>query len=153
MKDKSNNLKEVTIGKRIKKEKELILEQLKKTPIVQLACEKVGISRATYYRWKNADRKFSMLAQDAILEGSRLVNDMAESQLLSAIRDKNMTAIIFWLKHHHPAYETRVEIRQAGIQADENLTKKQKEVIRKALEVTMIDKKEKLEEKEKDEKE
>ena len=149
MKDKSNNLKEVTIGKRIKKEKELILEQLKKTPIVQLACEKVGISRATYYRWKNADRKFSMLAQEAILEGSRLVNDMAESQLLSAIRDKNMTAIIFWLKHHHSAYETRVEIRQAGIQADENLTKKQREVIRKALEATMIDK-EKLEENEKD---
>ena len=150
MKDKSNSLKEKTIGKRIKKEKELILEQLKKTPIVQLACEKMGISRATFYRWKKADRKFSILAQEAILEGSRLVNDMAESQLLSAIRDKNMTAIIFWLKHHHPAYETRVEIRQAASQADENLTKKQKEVIRKALEVTMIDKKEKLEENEKD---
>lgn len=149
MKDKLNSLEEKTIGKRIKKEKELILDQLKKTPIVQLACEKMGISRATYYRWKNTDRKFSMLAQEAILEGSRLVNDMAESQLLSAIRDKNMTAIIFWLKHHHPAYETRVEIRQAGIQADENLTKKQKEVIKKALEATMIDK-EKLEENEKD---
>ena len=149
MKEKSNNLKEVTIGKRIKKEKELILEQLKKTPIVQLACEKVGIARATYYRWKDADRKFSILAQEAILEGSRLVNDMAESQLLSAIRDGNMTGIIFWLKSHHPSYETRVEIRQAGFQADENLTKKQREVIRKALEATKIDKKE-LEENEKD---
>jgi len=149
MKDKLNSLKEKTIGKRIKKEKELILDQLKKTPIVQLACEKMGISRATYYRWKKADRKFSMLAQESILEGSRLVNDMAESQLLSAIRDKNMTAIIFWLKHHHPAYETRVEIRQAASQADENLTKKQKEVIKKALETAMIDK-EKLEENEKD---
>lgn len=149
MKEKSNNLKEVTIGKRIKKEKELILEQLKKTPIVQLACEKIGIARATYYRWKDADRKFSILAQEAILEGSRLVNDMAESQLLSAIRDGNMTGIIFWLKSHHPSYETRVEIRQAGFQADENLTKKQREVIRKALEATKIDKKE-LEENEKD---
>ena len=149
MKDKLNNPKEVTIGKRIKKEKELILEQLKKTPIIQIACEKVGIARATYYRWKNADGKFSILAQEAILEGSRLINDMAESQLLSAIRDKNMTAIIFWLKHHHPAYETRVEIRQAGFQADENQTSKQKEVIRRALEATKIDKKE-LEENEKD---
>jgi len=149
MKDKSNNPKEVTIAKRIKKEKELILEQLKKTPIVQLACEKVGIARATYYRWKDADRKFSTLAEEAILEGSRLINDMAESQLLSAIRDGNMTGIIFWLKSHHPSYETRVEIRQAGIQANENLTKKQKEVIRRALEATKIDKKE-LEENEKD---
>ena len=149
MKEKSSNSKEVTIGKRIKKEKELILEQLKKTPIVQIACEKVGISRATYYRWKNADRKFSMLAQEAILEGARLVNDMAESQLLSAIRDKNMTAIIFWLKHHHPAYETRVEIRQAASQADGNPNKKQKEAINTALEAAMIDK-EKLGENEKD---
>jgi len=152
MNNKLNNKKGETIKRRIQKEKELILEQLKKTPIVQIACEKVGIARATYYRWNYADRKFSMLAQEAILEGSRLINDMAESQLLSAIRDKNMTAIIFWLKHHHPAYETRVEIRQAASQADENLTSKQKEVIRKALEVTMIDKKEKLEEKDKDEK-
>jgi len=149
MKDKSNNPKEITIGKRIKKEKELILEQLKKTPIVQLACEKIGIARATYYRWKKADIKFSMLAQEAILEGSRLVNDMAESQLLSAIRDKNMTAIIFWLKHHHPAYETRVEIRQATSQADGNPNKKQKEVMRRALEAAKIDK-EKLDENEKD---
>ncbi len=149
MKDKSNNPKEVTIGKRIKEEKELILEQLKKTPIVQLACEKIGIARATYYRWKNADGKFSILSQEAILEGSRLINDMAESQLLSSIRDGNMTGIIFWLKSHHPSYETRVEIRQAGIQANENLTKKQKEVIRRALEATKIDKKE-LEENEKD---
>ena len=149
MEDKLDNPKEVTIGKRIKEEKELILEQLKKTPIVQLACEKIGIARATYYRWKNADGKFSILAQEAILEGSRLINDIAESQLLSAIRDGNMTGIIFWLKHHHPAYETRVEIRQAANQANENLTSKQKEVIRKALEATVIDK-EKLEENERD---
>ena len=149
MKDKLNNPKEVTIAKRIKKEKELILEQLKKTPIVQIACEKVGIARATYYRWKDADRKFSTLAEEAILEGSRLINDMAESQLLSAIRDGNMTGIIFWLKSHHPSYETRVEIRQVASQADENLTSKQREVIRKALEATKIDKKE-LEENEKD---
>jgi len=149
MKDKSNNPKEVTIAKRIKKEKELILEQLKKTPIVQIACEKVGIARATYYRWKDADRKFSALAEEAIFEGVRLINDMAESQLLSAIRDGNMTAIIYWLNHRHEAYETRVEIRQAGIQADEIITRKQKEVIRKALEAAIVDK-EKLEENERD---
>ena len=96
MKNKSNNKKKETIKRRIKKEKELILEQLKRTPIVQVACEKTGIGRSTYYRWKKEDNKFAELADAAILEGSLFVNDMAESQLLSAIRDKNLTAIIFW---------------------------------------------------------
>ena len=54
------------------------------------------------------------------------------------IKDKNMTAIIFWLKHHHPAYETRIELRQAVSTSDENLTQKQKAIIKEALAHTMI---------------
>lgn len=133
-----NKINQKSIKKRIENDKIILLEQLKKTPIVQLACEKTGIGRATYYRWRKDDSKFSNLADSAIHEGSLLVNDMAESQLLSAIKDKNMTAIIFWLKHHHPAYETRVEIRAAFNQSDEELTKKQKEAIRQALVLTVV---------------
>ena len=60
---------------------------------------------------------------------------MAESQLLSAIGDKNMTAIIFWLKNHHPTYEARIEVRTTGSGAkDERLNKKQKEIVGQALE-------------------
>ena len=136
MKNKSNNKKEETIKRRIQKEKEIILEQLKKTPIVQVVCEKTGIGRSTYYRWKKEDSKFESQADAAILEGSLLVNDMAESQLLGAIKDKNMTAIIFWLKHHHPAYETRIELRQATSRTKEKLTPRQEEIIRQALKIT-----------------
>ena len=130
------NEKLETVKKRIKKDKEILLEQLKKTPIVQLACEKTGIGRSTYYRWKKEDSRFASLADAAILEGSLLINDMAESQLLSAIRDKNMTAIIFWLKHHHPAYETRIEVRQAISRMEEKLTPRQEEIIKEALKIT-----------------
>jgi hypothetical protein len=91
-----------TIDKRQTKEKELLLEQFRKMPIVQIACEKTGIGRATYYRWRKDDQKFANQADLALEDGNRLINDIAESQLLSAIRDKNMTAIIFWLKSHHP---------------------------------------------------
>ena len=140
MKDESNSKKEETIKRRIQKEKEIILEQLKKTPIVQVVCEKTGIGRSTYYRWKKEDSKFAGLADAAILEGSLLVNDMAESQLLSAIRDKNMTAIIFWLKHHHPAYETRIELRQATSKIKEKLTQRQEKIIKEALKITSEDK-------------
>lgn len=140
MKDESNSKKEETIKRRIQKEKEIILEQLKKTPIVQVACEKTGISRSTYYRWKKEDNSFAGLADASILEGSLLINDMAESQLLSAIRDKNLTAIIFWLKHHHQAYETRIELRQAISKTEEKLTPRQEEIIKEALKITSEDK-------------
>jgi len=120
------------------KNKEVLIEQLKKTPIVQIACEKSGVGRATYYRWKKEDQDFSKKAEEALIEGNSLINDAAESQLISAIRDKNMTAIVFWLKHHHSAYTTRVELTTNARKLDENLTPEQEELIRKALEMTAV---------------
>lgn len=98
------------ITKRQSKNKKLLLELLRKTPIIQIACERSGVSRASYYRWKEEDVAFAKNSDQAISEGKLLVNDMAESQLMSAIKDKNMTAIIFWLKHHHPTYSSKIEI-------------------------------------------
>jgi len=100
-----------TTAKRQAKNKDKLLEQLAKTPIVQIACEKTGVSRATYYRWRQEDEEFAKNADKAISYGNSLMNDMAESQLLSLIKDKHPTAIIFWLKHHHAAYIPKVEFR------------------------------------------
>jgi hypothetical protein len=126
------------VDKRQTKNKELLLEQLKKRPIVQFACEKSGIGRATYYRWRKEDPEFTEKADQALLEGSLLVNDMAESQLMSAIRDKNLTAIIFWLKNHHPNYATKVEVT-AKLKADsESLTPEQEALVTKALQLAAL---------------
>lgn len=113
--------------------KELLLEQFKKTPIVQVACEKLNIGRASYYRWRKEDSEFAKQADIALHEGNMLVNDMAESQLLSAIRDKNLTAIIFWLKHHHIAYANRVELSGHLRHSSEQLTPEQEQVVSQAL--------------------
>ncbi|OGH13916.1 MAG: hypothetical protein A3H50_00030 [Candidatus Levybacteria bacterium RIFCSPLOWO2_02_FULL_37_10] len=51
-----------------------------------------------------------LIVDEALFEGNLLVNDMAESQLLSSIRDKNMTGIIFWLRNRHPNYASKVEL-------------------------------------------
>lgn len=99
-----------TTAKRQAKNKDALLEQLAKTPIVQIACEKTSVSRATYYRWRHEDQEFADNADKAIGFGNLIMNDMAESQLLSLIKDKNVTAIIFWLKHHNPIYAPRLEI-------------------------------------------
>jgi len=121
-----------------KNEKQLLIEQLKKTPVVQVACEKVGIGRATFYRWKNDDEKFATTVNEAIIDGNDLVNDMAESQLMSAIRDKNLTAIIFWLRNHHPSYATRVEVTAKLKHDDEQLSPEQEALVMKALKLASV---------------
>lgn len=122
--------------------KELLLENIKKAPIVQLACEKSGVGRATFYRWKKEDAAFAKKAEEALLKGQQLINELAESQLISAIKDKNMTAIIFWLKNNHKNYKTKIEL-SGGIKTEsEKLTPEQEESIMKALELSFLSKKE-----------
>jgi len=116
---------------RTQQNRQLMLEQLKKTPVVQIAVEKVGISRSTFYRWKEEDKEFAKEADQALAEGVALVNDMAESQLLSAIRDRNISAIFYWLNHRHSAYSNKLEIT-AKVK-DETLSPEQEELIKKAL--------------------
>ncbi len=118
---------------RQKQQKELIIAQLQKAPIIQIACERLGLARTTYYRWRKQDKIFSQQTDEAIAAGELLINDMAESQLLSAIKDKNLTAIIFWLKHHHNRYATKVEVTAQLKRSSEELTPEQEALVMKAL--------------------
>ena len=86
----------------------------------------------------------------ALSEGASLVNNMAESQLMSAIRDKNMTAIIFWLKHHHTNYTNRLEI--SGHIKTEELTPEQKKLVQQALSLASLTNHEKEQEEKRQEK-
>lgn len=115
-----------------KKQRKMLLEQLRKTPVVQIACQKLDIHRATFYRWCADDPTFAEQADQAISEGSMLINDMAESQLISAIQEKNLSAIQFWLKHHHQKYGTKIEL-SGKIAADKPLTPEQELIIREAM--------------------
>ena len=121
-----------SIQKRQDKEKGLLLEQFKKTPIVQIACQKTGIARATYYRFRKSDPEFAKQADDALHEGVSLINDLAESQLLSLIRDSNLGSVVFWLKTHHPSYAEKLEVT-GRLKHDYELTAEQEELITRAL--------------------
>lgn len=124
----------------IKKSEELkgaIVEQLRKTPIIQIACEKLNISRMSFYRWKNEDEEFARKVDEALLDGQLLVNDLAESQLISAIKDRNMSAVMTWLKHHHPSYATRVKI-EGTVNTIQEMSDEQKDLVRKALELANL---------------
>jgi len=121
------------------KDKQLLVEQLKTTPIIQVACQKIGVSRATYYRWRQQSKSFQVKIDQAIKEGVSLVSDLAESQLISAIKDGNMTALIFWLKNRNPNYDTtKLQISPGTIDKDEPLTPDQQKLVKKALEMATI---------------
>lgn len=113
------------------KVKDAFLEQLSKVPIIQVACEKVGISRNSVYRWKNEDPEFEKELATALKEGEALVNDMSENQLLVLIREKNWHAISFWLRKRNPKFKDKIEVEVAPRQ--EELTPEQEATVREAL--------------------
>jgi hypothetical protein len=111
-----------------------LLDALRKSPIVQIACQQAEVARATYYRWRKEDPDFAAACDDALSEGAELVSDMAESKLISAIKDQNFSAISFWLRNRHPAYADRLRI-QAKIDQDRPLTPEQEELVRRSIEL------------------
>jgi hypothetical protein len=119
------------------RQKELIIEQLRKTPVIQIVCEKLAIGRTTYYRWRQEDKEFAQACDEALEDGCFMVNDLAESQLMAAIRDQNITAIMFWLKNHHVKYANKLDI-SGKLQIDEKLNEEQEAIVRKALQLASL---------------
>lgn len=121
-------------------EKSELINQLRKTPIVQAACLKLGLNRTTYYRWRNSDKRFSEEADQAIREGHDLMNDMAESQLITAIKNNDLSAIMFWLKHHHPNYKNKIEVstRAKDLSVKEDLTPEQQALVEQTLRLASL---------------
>ena len=82
----------------------LFLEQLKTIPNVSLACEQVGLSRNTVYRWCREDPEFKARLDEALENGIDSVNDLAESKLITNINNGNMRAIQYWLDNNKKTY-------------------------------------------------
>lgn len=119
-------------AERTARDKAALIEQLRKTPVIQIGCEKVGVSRMTYYRWRKDDSSFAEAADEALAEGKSLVNDLAESQLLSALKSGDPWSIQYWLRHHHTEYSNKLEITAKA--SSETLTPEQQEQMNRALE-------------------
>lgn len=81
-----------------------LLKQLEDNPLVTLACNRVGVSRATYYRWRDEDPVFRGDSTKAIEKGVGKINDFAESKLIENIKANNQQAIAYWLRFNHRAY-------------------------------------------------
>ncbi len=112
------------------------LEELTRIPIVQVACEKTGLSRNSVYRWRKDDPVFSKKMDEALVEGVAFVNDMGESQLLNLIKEKHWPALSFWLRHRNDNYKDKIEITTQN--NSEELTPAQVKVVKQALKLAKI---------------
>jgi len=119
-------------------DKKQLIAQLEKTPITEAACNRVGLPRATYYRWRKDDEAFALLCDETIDRSIGRVNDLAESQLINAIKNQNLGAITFWLKHHSNRYRSRVEIDARVRTVQQELTTEQIQLVTEALKLAGI---------------
>lgn len=88
---------------RSSEERKKLLEALAEAPFVSHACKKLGVSRATFYRWRE-NTEFEQEVQDALEMGRARGCDIAEAALYKAMQDGNMTAIKFFLQNNEPRY-------------------------------------------------
>lgn len=85
--------------------KQKLLKEIAKFGNVYLSCQKIGIDKATYYRWKDGDEEFRKLADKAEEIGRENIGEVAEYGLLQNIKEKNQRAIEFALVNISKRYK------------------------------------------------
>ena len=118
------------------KQKEVLIGHLQKVPIVQAVCDKIGISRMTFYRWKAKDKVFKEKVEDALLQGCDLISDLAESQIINLIKNQNLNACTFWLKSHAQQYRDKLEVTTK--RHDDELTPEEEKNVARALNLAKL---------------
>lgn len=84
-----------------------IIEEFQKFPNPSFVCEKVGISRHTFYRWRDLDKKFNERIEEALSVGNDSLCDLAESKLLTNVNNGNQRSIEYLLSHRSERYKPK----------------------------------------------
>ena len=85
--------------------KQKLLKEIEKFGNVYLSCQRVGIDKSTYYRWKEKNEKFRVVAEKSEAIGRENIGEVAEYSLLQNIKEKNERAIEFALTHISKKYK------------------------------------------------
>ena len=92
---------------RTRVKKELFLNIFAKTlGSVTASCDKIGIERKTYYRWRNDDENFAMAINNC---WARKLDDV-EQQLNKKILSGDTSAIRYFLDRRHPSYMPKLKV-------------------------------------------
>lgn len=82
-----------------------IIESLEKTPIIEIACAKLKISRSTLYRWIESEPGFRDRIEEALDVGRSIVTDVAESHLISGVKEGDKGYVKYWLSNNCVRYK------------------------------------------------
>ncbi len=100
-------------------QKNRIVETLKSEACcgsISTASRNLGISRQTIYEWRKQDRQFDNDVVEAVKDGKSFLADLAESSLVTRIKNGDTTAIIFTLKTlRKEYYGERDERKELGV--------------------------------------
>ena len=129
---------DVTRREKREKEKDLMIGQLRKVPIVQVAVDILGISRQTHYRWLREDPAYAKQVEVAIEEGVAVISDAAEAGVIGGIKDRKKWAIELWLRANHTRYKTKVDISGTVRTGGADLTDEQRATIEEALRLAAL---------------
>lgn len=127
-----------SIQQRQSRIKEALLDQLKRTPTLETSCQKVGVSRATVYRWIANSKKFERQIDESLNEGRKFMSDIAENQLFALISERKIEAIRLYLSTHNPRYSNKLELSGSIESKEKPLTKEEKKLIRAALRLSSL---------------
>jgi hypothetical protein len=90
--------------------KQKLLQEIEKVGNVYSSCLKIGVNKATYYRWKKEDKEFSKLAGKAEKLGRENMCDIAEHALMQNVKERKMEAIKYVLGHNSKRYQPKDRI-------------------------------------------
>ena len=127
-----------TIRDRQEKLKQALLDQLRRLPIREVAYEKVGVSRMTCSRWRKASKKFAEAMDAASNEGREFINDLAESQVITLVRQGEIKALRLWLQHNSARYANKLELSGTIDTKELPMTKAEKALRLQALKYSSL---------------
>ena len=70
------------------------VELLQEYPVIEAICKKIGVSRATYYRWRDDDISFRNMSDEAFAQGRGSINDLAESVVMESFFITNVSITV-----------------------------------------------------------
>jgi transposase len=95
---------------------EKFLEVLETTPFIHHASKKVGIGRATIYRWMKDHPEFKKKVEKAMSRGRDNLVELAESVLVKKIHKEDLGAVKYFLSHNSKRYRKDRASRETGIE-------------------------------------
>ena len=96
-----------------KKQKELFISILQKTPIILAACNGTKIPRANIYRWMKEDLEFKTLVDETIKYGIEDQCDIIERELFKKARESHFPSMKYFLSRNSSKYsESKSEPEQ-----------------------------------------